>query len=153
MNTDKRAPAWSCLALPLALLAACSSSEPPKPPPAPKAIEAPGRAAVTVTDADAGAPIVVQQTQELRVRLPLDANAVNSDQDWRIAEYDAAALESLGTVFERGYRDDNPSGAAGVSVWRFKPKAAGQSTLVFELRRPHALDAPSQVIRYQLTVR
>lgn len=151
MTQRVRAALW--VALPVALLAACSTPDKPKPPPVQAVVQAPGKSVVAVGEGNDGASVVLEKGQELRVNLPLDADMVNTNTDWRIAQNDPAVLESVSSVFERGGRDNNPSEAGGTTVWRFKPKAPGHVGLAFELRQARSRGAPAQTLRYDVTVK
>jgi hypothetical protein len=147
--------AWRHLALcvPLVLLGACASSDKPKLPVAPAVVEAPGKAAVTVTGASDGARVVVAQVQELRVELPNSAWSIAQNFEWSVVDLGPGVLTPTGSRFERTARDVNPLESDGTTVFRFRPQAAGAVTLKFALRRPHRLDAPLQTVSFDVIVK
>ncbi len=138
------------LCLPLALLGACGTIEKAPTPPPPGLIQKAGSAAITVTEADAGAPIVLERGQALVVRL---AVAGNQNPDWVVIDLKPGVLRVLGSRFERALRDTDAGEAAGSTVWRFAPEAPGEVVLNFELRQPRSVAAPLQTARYTVTVR
>lgn len=146
---------WGSLALcmPLALIGACATTDTPKPLVARSAIQAPGKAAVTVSAADDGASVVLESTQELRVDLPNTPYAVAGNLEWSVVDLKPGVLAVLGSRFERTGRNDNPSESAGVTVWRLKPQAPGSVTLKFELRRARSMNAPQQAVSFDVIVK
>lgn len=153
MKTTMRAwaPLWAAIPLAMTMLG-CSTPDKPKPPPVQAVLQAPGKAAVAVSDNNDGARVVLEKNQELRVDLALEAVEVNNNMDWRIAQSDPAVLDSLGSVFQRGLRDNNPSEAGGSSVWRFKPKGPGHVDLSFELRQARSRGEPARTVHFDVTV-
>ncbi|MDO9352413.1 MAG: protease inhibitor I42 family protein [Solirubrobacteraceae bacterium] len=144
------------LCVPLALLlGACASSDTkPKPPPPQKVFQNPGKAVVTVApNAGSGASVVLESTQELRVELANSSWSVANNYDWVVAEVDTAKLSPLGSRFERSARDVNPLESDGITTWRIKPLAPGQTTLSFGLRRPYSTGAALQTVTFDVTIR
>ena len=141
------------LCAPLALLAACAAPEKPKPPPVAKVVQAPGKAIVAVDETQDGATVTLATAQRLRVELPTDGYAVNANLGWRMVLSTPGVLDDLGSKFERGLRDNNPSEAGGTTVWQLQPKGPGQVTLSFELRKPYSLDPPTLTLHYDVTVK
>ena len=146
--------AWRPLALcvPLVLLGACASGD-NKPKAAPVLVEAPGKAAVTLTDANDGAPVTLAVTQELRVELPNSAYSIAQNFEWSVVDLGPGVLGLTGSRFDRSNRDVNPLESDGTTVFRFRPQAPGVVTLKFALRRPHRLDAPLQAVSFNVTVK
>ena len=110
------------LCLPLAFLGACGTTEKaPAPPPA--LIQKAGSAAITVTEADAGAPIVLERGQLLVVRL---AVAGNQNPDWVVIDLKPGVLRALGSRFELVVSDgyDYPNKHTG---WPFQNPPAWQA--------------------------
>ncbi len=138
------------LAVPLALLAACSTPGKPAPAPSAAPIERPGRAVLEVTEAASGARLVLDRAQTLVVALQLPGNQA---PEWSLAEAPPAAFTVTGPRFERTARDRNVDEAAGSTVWRFQPVAPGEFSLRFELRRPRSTLPPLQTVAYTVTVR
>ena len=138
------------LAVPLALLAACSTPGKTAPAPSAAPIERPGRAVLEVTEAASGARIVLDRAQTLVVALQLPGNQA---PEWSLAEASPAAVTVTGPRFERTARDRNVDEAAGSTVWRFQPAAPGEFSLRFELRRPRSTLPPLQTVTYTVTVR
>jgi hypothetical protein len=150
----KKMRAWGTLMLwvPLVLVAACSTEEKVKPAPVQKVVQSPGKAVVTVNEFSDGASVVLDANQELRVELPDSAYSVNSNMDWSVADLKPGVLDVLGSKFERageGYMMD----AAGTTIWRLKPLAAGRVTLKFELRKLRSLEPPKRTLTYDVTVK
>lgn len=137
----------------LALLGACTTLDQPTPTLAPRVIQSPGKPTVMVSERQDGASIVLDASQELRVELPNDAWAVTHDLEWSVADLSPGVLGVLGSRFERGARDNNPSDAGGSTIWRIKPQAAGQVKLKFVLRRARSLDPATQTVTFDVTVR
>ncbi len=138
------------LLMTMALLGACGTTDKAPAPPPPALIQKAGSAAITVTEADAGAPIVLERGQALVVRL---AVAGNQNPDWVVVGLEPGVLRVLGSRFERALRDTDAGEAAGATVWRFAPEAAGEVVLNFELRQPRSVAAPLQTARYTVTVK
>ena len=133
----------------LALLSACAT-DPPKPAPVRPVIQAAGKATLGVGDADSGAAIVLERSQELIVRL---AVPVTSGADWTLVDLRPGVLRVVsGPVFQRALRNTVDDPANGSTVWRLQAGTPGSVTLDFELRRPHALGQVRSV-SYQVTVR
>jgi predicted secreted protein len=140
---------WSGLAA--ALLAACSTPEPqPKPPPAPIVVQNPGHRVLVVTDANAGATVVLESAQTLTVRLPLGATG---GLEWSLVDLQPGVVSAVGPKFERALRNTNSGEDAGDSVWQLKPVAAGAVTLNFALRSTRSLQPAVQTVRYDVTVK
>lgn len=141
----------------VALSAGCSIFADRSGPPPPKAeIRAMAFRAVTVSDADSGAPIALAASQPLSVRL---ATTVVGGLEWSLVEQQPAGVLAVvpapggaASVFERALRGTDID-AAGDVVWRFRPLAAGTTSLRFELRRPRTLDPAERVVTYIVTVR
>jgi hypothetical protein len=150
MTTPQRARNVAAASLTTLLLAACASTEAPKPAAPQATIEAPTKAWVGVTDAEAGARIVVARTQTLVVSL---AVAGNQNSDWSVVDLKPGVLRPAGSKFERALRDTDAEESAGSTVFRFMPEAAGEVTLGFELRLPHAVGAPLRTVSYAVTVK
>ena len=136
----------------IALLAACSTRpEPPKPPPLPPLIEQPGKALVRVAEADSGARIVLERSQELVVRLALD---VGSRTEWSLVDpLPGTLIVVSGPTFERAPRNEAFNESDGTAVWHLKAQAAGSATLAFERRRPRSLEPATQTASYSVTVK
>jgi predicted secreted protein len=141
---------WSGLALVATLLAACATPDHPKAPPAPPPVASPGERVVTLSDANAGAGVTLESAQELVVRLPIGAT---TGLEWSLGDLKPGVLAVQSARFERALRNTNVDEAAGAAVWHFRPQASGAVTLSFELRRPHSLQAPSQTVSYDVTVK
>jgi predicted secreted protein len=120
------------------------------PAPRPVLIQNTGGRSITVADDNSGAGIVLEPTQELVVRLPLLAT---TGREWSLVDLVPGVMAVQSTSFERAARDTNIGEAAGSSVWRFKPIAAGTVTLRFDLRRPRSLDPAVQTVTYAVTVK
>jgi len=154
MTTNLRL--WGSLALwvPLALLGACASADKAKPAVKPPSlIQAPGRAAVVVSDRDDGASVVLDATQELRVELSNSAWEVANNFDWSVVDLKPGVLNVLGARFERSGRDSNPTESDGATVWRIRPQAPGRVTLSFGLRRPHSIGPAKRTVSFDVTVK
>lgn len=122
--------------------------------PAARTVQAPGKPVLVLRAADEGAEVVLERGQVLRVELPLDADAVNANMDWLLADLSPReVLKPLGTAFERQQRNDNPSEISGTAVWRFQPVAAGKVSLAFELRRARIVGPAVQTLHLDVTVR
>lgn len=136
-------------ALLAALVSGCSGPDKSLNPAPRQEIHAPAYRAVSVSDADAGAPIALAASQELVVRLP---TAVIDGLEWSLVDLQPAGVVAVSTrVFERVPRGvDVESG--GDTVWRLKAMAAGTAALRFELRRPRSLDPATRVVTYIVTV-
>jgi predicted secreted protein len=141
--------AWSGLAVAAALLAACSTPA-PKPPPPPSLVQNPGHRVLVVTDANAGATVVLESAQTLTVRLPLGAT---SGLEWSLVDLQPGVVSAIGPKFERALRNTNSGEDAGDSVWQLTPVAAGAVTLNFALRPTRSLQPAVQTVRYDVTVK
>ena len=143
-------PFLMCVAA--AMLVACSTAPPavPKAPPPPPVIDKPGARLVMVTDANNGASVTLESVQELVVSLPL---APINGLEWSVVDLAPGVLTPTGAKFERDLRSTNIGEANGMSVFHFKPQAAGRVTLTFDLRRPRSLLPAVQTIVYQVTVK
>ncbi|MEP7100287.1 MAG: protease inhibitor I42 family protein [Burkholderiales bacterium] len=146
---------WGSFALcvPLALLGGCASGDKPKPVVVQSVIQAPGKAYVTVANANDGAAVVLDTTQELRVELSLSGFEVANNMDWSVSGLKPGVLTTIGSRFDRATRDVNPLESAGATVWRLKPQAPGQVRLSFELRRAYSLGAPTKSVSFDVTVK
>ena len=135
-----------------AMLVACSTAPPavPKEPPPPPVIDKPGAKIVMVTDANNGAGVTLESAQELVVSLPL---APTNGLEWSVVDLAPGVLTPTGSRFERDPRNSNIGEANGMSVFHFKPQAAGRVTLTFDLRRPRSLLPAVQTVVYQVTVK
>ena len=141
------------LALLATLVAACAAGDKVKPVVVQPVVTAPGQKVVTVTAGQNGAVIELGLEQELVVRL---ATNVTSGREWSLVDLAPGVLGVLGVsgpVFERDLRTANPGEAAGTSVWRLRPMAAGAVTLRFEYRRPRKVEPVAEVVTYAVTIR
>ena len=136
----------------LALLGACASAGKPKPVVVQSVVQAPGKATLDVSERNDGASVVLDAAQELRVELPNSAWAVANNLEWSVVDLNPGVLSVLGSRFERGQRDNNPTESGGTTVWRLKPQAAGRVNLKFALRRPHRLNPATQTVGFDVTV-
>lgn len=151
MTNNLRLWGGLALCLPLALLDACSTTaEKPRPAATQSVIQQPGKSSVTVTEADADARIVLDKSQTLVVSLVLAGNA---NPDWSVVDLKPGVLTVQGSKFERALRSTNGDESTGSTVWRFKPEAAGEVTLRFELRPPRSRDPALQTVTYAVTVK
>jgi len=133
------------VALLLALaLAACATPEERE-----RRVDTGGR---IVTLTLGSAPTVeLRQDQELQVRL---ATKGTTGHVWSLVEMRPGVLAQQGaSSFERESWVSNVGQAAGFEVFRFKPMAAGATTLKFELRRPRDLDPAIQIASYVVSVK
>lgn len=153
MKNNLRVWGGLVLCVPLALLGACAAGDKPKPAAVPAMIQAPGKARVTVSDADASAAVVVDTSQELRVELTLSAGEIANNMDWSLDTPTPNSLTVLGSRFERRRRDSNPSESEGATVFRFKPRAPGPVALNFALRRSYSLGPPTRSVSFDVTVK
>ncbi len=95
--------------------------------------------------------VELRQDQELQVRL---ATKGTTGHIWSLVEMKAGVLAQQGaSSFEREGLVSNIGQAAGFEVFRFKPVAAGATTLKFELRRPRDLDPAIQFASYVVSVK
>ena len=138
------------LALLATLVAACAAGDKVKPVVVQPVVTAPGQKSVTVTAGQTGAVIELGLEQELVVRL---ATNVTSGREWSLVDLAPGVLGVNGPVFERDLRTANPGEAAGTSVWRLRPMAAGAVTLRFEYRRPRKVEPVAEVVTYAVTIR
>ena len=144
--------AWSVgLSLCVALLAACGTPEKA----VPAAVQAvvvssPGQAAITVSDRQSGASVVLEPTQALVVKLPSDVTSV---RDWALIDLQPGVLALQRSTFENAVRRPLGDEYVGTAVWRFSPQAAGTVTLTFELRRPHSVGPAAQTVTYRVTIK
>jgi hypothetical protein len=132
-------------------LQGCSSSEPLKGPPVPTVLQGLGKKAITVTAAETGSAVVLDSTQELIVRLEVEAQSVG---DWRLANLDPALFKVVGPTYEhisRGMKGEDVY--TTVSIWRFVPSSSGTMTLNFELRRLHSLGPALETVSFTVTVK
>ena len=134
----------------LALAGACSTPNKPAPAVARKTVESPGKKVVAVSDEQAGAAVVLEREQELVVSLPL---AAPDRREWLLVDLKPGVLAAPSSKFEHALRNVNEGEAAGATVWRFKPEAAGSVALRFELRRPRSLEPAVQTVTYDVTVK
>jgi predicted secreted protein len=139
-----RAAALLLAVLIAALLAACATPEERE-----RRVDTSGRI-VTLTLGSANS-IELRQDQELQVRL---ATKATTGHVWSLVEMTSGVLAQQGTSsFERESLVSNIGQAAGFEVFRFKPVAAGATTLKFELRRPRDLDPAIQLASFAVSVR
>ena len=134
------------------LVAACSTPE-KTPPIAPvqRVVQSPGRVAVSLTETDAGASVVLETGQALVVRLPTVATA---NLEWSVVDLKPGVLTVLGSVFERSLRNSGSGDESeGTTIWRFKAEAAGSAALRFELRRPRSVQPAVQTLSYSVSVK
>lgn len=152
--TRPRAPV-ALAALVAALLGACASTDDKaRPAPPQVVIQAPGKSTVVVVaERDAGASVVVETAQELRIDLPASAWSVANNFEWSVEASKPGVLSVLGTRFERGALDNNPSESGGTTIWRIKPQSPGQTRLTFVLRQPRSLAPPVQTVAFEVQVR
>lgn len=148
--SDAAAPAFkrlgACLlASVLALaLAACTTPEERE-----RRVDTGGRI-VTLTLGSATS-VELRQDQQLQVRL---ATKATTGHVWSLVEMTTGVLAQQGTSsFEREGLVSNIGQAAGFEVFRFKPVAAGATTLKFELRRPRDLDPAIQLASFAVSVK
>lgn len=137
----------------VALLCACATADGPKPVVPQSVIQAPGKATVTVVERDAGARVVVDMSQELRIDLPNSSWAIANNLEWSVEASKPGVLTVLGSRFERAPRYENPSESGGTTSWRIKPQGPGQTKLTFVLRRPRSLLAPVQTAAFEVQVK
>ena len=105
---------------------------------------------VTLTNGSAGS-VELRRDQELRVRLATD---VTDGREWALVEMTPGVLAQDGTrAFEREGLVSNIGQAAGAEVFRFKPLAAGTTTLKFDFRRPRDLQPASQSVSFTVSVK
>ena len=157
-ENNSRVRGWLALlalGMPLALLGGCAVGDKPKPAvvAAQSVLQAPGKAAVAVSNRNDGAAVLLEIAQELRVDLPLSAWEVANNFDWSIAELKPGVLDPIGSHFERTGRDTNPTESDGSTIWRLKPSAPGRVSLTFALRRPYSTGAPAKTVAFDVTVK
>jgi predicted secreted protein len=150
-KSSVRPAAALCLPLLLSsLLIACSSTpDKPKAPVERPVIQRPSKASLTVLDTDAGAKVVLDRTQDLIVRLPLEAN---SGLDWSAVDLKPDVLTLVSATFERVQKNSSVE-SPGTTIMHLKPVAAGSVALNFALRRPHSLQPAVQTVTYDVTVK
>ncbi len=154
MNHNLRLWGTFALCLPLALLGACASADKlPKPVVVRSVIQAPGKAHLTLSNADDGASVVLDAGQELRVELSFSRYEVANNMDWSVAELKPDVLTVLSSRFERATRDVKTPEFEGVTVVRLKPQAPGQVRLTFGLRAPYSMGAPFKSVSFDVTVK
>jgi predicted secreted protein len=108
--------------------------------------------AVTITPENAGRTIVLEEDQQLLVRLP--SNSVNGYR-WLLAAApsDVLKLEGL-PAFEHDPAGPGVAPTTGVEIWRFTTAHKGQQLLLFDYRLPWATDAPAlRQLSFTVTVR
>ena len=94
--------------------------------------------------------VELRQDQELQVRL---ATKGTTGHVWSLVEMAPGVLAQQGaSAFERESLVSNVGQAAGFEVFRFKPVAAGATTLKFEFRRPRDLD-PAILASFTVSVK
>ena len=103
-----------------------------------------------MTEANNGANVTLESTQELVVSLPL---APTNGLEWSVVDLAPGVLTPTGARFERDPRSSSTGEANGMSVFHFKPQAAGRATLTFDLRRPRSLLPAVQTMVYRVTVK
>ena len=150
-TTKKRASGRRLLplALPLVLLAACSTADKAKPVVVQSVVQSPGQRSVSVSAEKSGASIVLERAQELIVILPLDPT---TGREWTLVDLRPGVLAMQSSTFARALRNTYDDGAGGTSVWRFTPEAAGSVALKFDLRRPRSLDPAVRTVTYTVTI-
>jgi predicted secreted protein len=132
-------------------LQGCSSSEPLKGPPVPSVLQAFGKKTITVTAADTGSAVALDPSQELIVRLEVQAQSVG---DWRLANLDPELFKVVGPTYEHISRGSMGEDVyTTISIWRFVPSSSGTMTLNFELRRLHSLGPAAQTVSFTVTVK
>jgi predicted secreted protein len=95
--------------------------------------------------------VEMRQDQELQVRL---ATKGTSGHVWSLVEMAPGVLAQQGpSAFERESLVSNVGQAAGFEVFRFKPVAAGATSLKFEFRRPRDLDPAIQLASFTVSVK
>ena len=109
-----------------------------------------GSHVVTLTNGSVGS-VELRRDQELRVRLATD---VTDGREWALAEMAPGVLvQDGGRAFEREGLVSNIGQAAGVEVFRFRPLAAGTTTLKFDFRRPRDLQPAAQSVSFTVSVK
>jgi len=95
--------------------------------------------------------VELRQDQLLQLRL---ATKGTTGHVWSLVEMAPGVLAQQGpSNFEREALTSNIGEAAGFEVFRFKPVAAGATTLKFELRRPRDLDPAIQLASFAVSVK
>lgn len=154
MTNPLRLRASLALCVPLALLGACASADKaPKPVVARSVIQAPGKAHLTLSNADDGASVMLDSAQELRVELSLSAYEIANNMDWSVTDLKPGVLAVVGARFERATRDLSPGESEGATVVRLKPQAPGQVRVTFGLRRPYSVGAALKSVSFDVTVK
>lgn len=140
-------PAWrAALAAALAaalLLAACATPEERE-----RRIDTSGH--VVVLTAGSAPELTLRMDQELKISL---AGEPTFGLEWTLAEMKPGVLAQQGPrSFEREGLVTNFGQGAGSDVFRFKPVAAGATTLKFDYRRPHSLEPASRSVSFTVSV-
>jgi predicted secreted protein len=148
-NARRPASAAACCFL-LALISACSTPDKPKPAPVQPVIQSPQKTSLTATDANSGASVVLERTQDLIVRLPLIAT---TNLEWSLVDLKPGVVTLESSKFERSPRYISAEENPGTMVFVLKPVAAGDVALKFDLRRPHRLEPATQTVTYAVTVK
>lgn len=108
---------------------------------------------VTITDANSGETIELQQGQKLILRLPGNPSTGYS---WSQTDTSAGVLTVDGSfTFEQDLSAGNPPppGAGGIEVCTFTATAAGQQTLQLEYKRSWETDVPAiKSVTYNIKV-
>jgi hypothetical protein len=105
---------------------------------------------VTLTSGSAS-NVELRRDQELRIRLAIEAT---DGREWSLVEMAPGVLAQDGARgFERESLTTNDAQAAGSDVFRFKPLAAGTTTLKFDLRRPRDLQPATQSVSFTVSVK
>jgi predicted secreted protein len=126
------------------VLAACATPEERE-----RRIDTGGR--VVALTAGSASTVELRRDQELRVSLALEPN---SGREWSLVEMAPGVLEQQGgRGFERLGMVSNFSEAAGADVFRFKPLAAGTTTLKFDFRRPRDLEPATRSLSFTVSVK
>jgi len=95
--------------------------------------------------------VELRQDQFLQVRL---ATKATTGHVWSLVEMAPGVLAQQGpSNFEREGLTSNIGQAAGYEVFRFRPVAAGATTLKFELRRPRDLDPAIELSSFAVSVK
>ena len=138
---------WAVL---LVVFAGCASGDKPKPVAVQAVVKAAGQRSLSVTEAQAGARIELGLEQELVVRL---ATSGKGDREWSLVDLAPGVLTVTGPKFQRALFGTADDDAAGQSIWRLRPAAAGSVNVRFEYRRPRNTEAASASVTYAVTVR
>lgn len=147
---NARAGLGLCAVLSL-LLSGCSTVDKPKPAPVQAVIQSPGKATVTVSDADGGALIVLERSQELVVRLAITGSG---NADWAPVDLKPGVLRVVsGPIFERKLLNAADDPMDGSTVWRLRAESPGSLTLQFDLRRRYSLGPSARSLSFPVTVK